>query len=161
MVGNQINQHGGRGQNQAPKDTTYVEFSKTRPPIFIKAEEPLEADEWLHLMEKKFGLIHCTETQKPLFATQQLRGLASRWWANFVAISPEDHLVTWAEFKQAFREHYNRDNILHMKLEEFVHLKQGTDSIMQYLAKFNHLSQYTIEQVHTDLNKKFLYERLE
>jgi hypothetical protein len=69
MVGNQINQHGGRGQNQAPKDTTYVEFSKTCPPIFIKAEEPLEADEWLHLMEKKFGLIHCTETQKPLFAT--------------------------------------------------------------------------------------------
>jgi hypothetical protein len=48
-----------------------------------------------------------------------------------------------------------------MKLEEFVHLKQGTDSVMQYLAKFNHLSQYTIEQVHTDLNKKLLYERLE
>jgi hypothetical protein len=41
-----------------------------------------------------------------------------------------------------------------MKLEEFIHLKQGVDSMMQYLAKFNHLSQYSIEQVDTDLKKK-------
>jgi hypothetical protein len=36
-----------------------------------------------------------------------------------------------------------------MKLEEFVRLKQGSDSMMQYLAKFNHLSHYVIEQVNT------------
>jgi hypothetical protein len=76
-----------------------MEFSETRPPIFVKAEEPLEADEWLHVMEQKFGLIHCTETQKPIFAAQQLRGPASTWWANFTSIQLEGHLVTWAEFK--------------------------------------------------------------
>jgi hypothetical protein len=54
-----------------------MEFSETYPPIFIKAEEPLEADEWIHVMEQKFGLIRCTETQNPLFAAQQLRGPAS------------------------------------------------------------------------------------
>jgi hypothetical protein len=46
-----------------------------------------------------------------------------------------------------------------MKLEEFVRLKQGGDSIMQYLAKFNHLSQYAIEQVNTDLKKKNCFMR--
>jgi hypothetical protein len=46
-----------------------------------------------------------------------------------------------------------------MKLEEFVHLKQGGDSVMQYLAKFNHLSQYAIEQVDTDLKKKNCFMR--
>jgi hypothetical protein len=55
---------------------------------------------------------------------------------------------------QAFREHCILDGILQMKLEEFVRLKQGGDSVMQYLAKFNHLSQYAIEQVNTDLKKK-------
>jgi hypothetical protein len=45
-------------------------------------------------MEQKFGLVHCTETQKPLFATQQLRGPASTWWANFVAVQPAGHQVT-------------------------------------------------------------------
>jgi hypothetical protein len=46
------------------------------------------------------------------------------------------------------------DGVLQMKLEEFVRLKQGGDSVMQYLAKFNYLSQYAIQQVNTDLKKK-------
>jgi hypothetical protein len=114
----------------------------------------LEADEWIRMMEQKFGLIRCMETQKPMFATEQLRGFTSTWWANFIAIQPEGHLVTWVEFKQAFREHYIPDGILQMMLEDFVRLKQGGVSMMQYLAKFNHLSQYAIEQVNTDLKKK-------
>jgi hypothetical protein len=82
MAGNQFQQHGGRAPPQGPRETTYQEFSETRPPLFIKAEEPLEADEWVRVMEQKFGLIRCTETQKPLFAAQQLRGPASTWWAK-------------------------------------------------------------------------------
>jgi hypothetical protein len=111
-------------------------------------------DEWIRVMEQKFRLIRCIETQKPLFVAQQLRGPASTYWANFTAVQPEGHIVTWAEFKQAFREHYISDGVLQMKLEEFVRLKQRGDSMMQYLAKFNHLSQYAIEQVDTDLKKK-------
>jgi hypothetical protein len=70
LAGNQFQQHGGRGQLQGPRETIYLEFSETRPPLFVKAEEPLEADEWVHVMKQKFRLIRCTETQKPLFATQ-------------------------------------------------------------------------------------------
>jgi hypothetical protein len=77
MAGNQFQQHGGRVPPQGPCETTNQEFSETRPPLFIKAEEPLEADEWVRVMEQKFGLIRYTETQKPLFAAQQLRGPAS------------------------------------------------------------------------------------
>jgi hypothetical protein len=62
LARNQFQQHGGRGQPQGPRDTTYLEFSETRPPLFVKAEEPLEADEWIQVMEQKFGLIRCTET---------------------------------------------------------------------------------------------------
>jgi hypothetical protein len=136
-----------------------MDFLETHPPIFIKAEEPLEAGEWIQAMEQKFGLIRCTETHKPLYDAQQLRCPANTWWANFVAIQREGHLVTWAEFKQPFREHYIPDGVLQMNLEEFVRLKQGGDSVMQYLAKFNHLSQYAIEQVDTDLKKKNCFMR--
>jgi hypothetical protein len=57
MAGNQFQPHGGRVPPQGPRDTTCLEFSETRPPLFIKAEEPLEADEWVRVMEQKFGLI--------------------------------------------------------------------------------------------------------
>jgi hypothetical protein len=46
-----------------------------------------------------------------------------------------------------------------MKLEEFIRLKQGGDSVMQYLNKFNHLSQHAIDQVDTDLKKKNCFMR--
>jgi hypothetical protein len=111
------------------------------------------------VVEQKFMLIRCTETQKPLFAAQQLRGPADTWWANFSAIQPVGHQVTWEEFKLAFKEHYVTEGVLQMKLEEFIRLKQGGDSLMQYLNKFNHLTQYAIDQVDIDLKKKNCFMR--
>jgi hypothetical protein len=38
-------------------------------------------------------------------------------------------------------------------------LKQAGDTITQYLNKFNHLSQYAIDQVNTDLKKRNCFMR--
>ena len=65
MAGQQLQQQGGRGYPQGPRETSYLDFSETRPPLFIKAEDPLEADEWIRVIEQKFGLLRCSETQKP------------------------------------------------------------------------------------------------
>jgi hypothetical protein len=130
MTRNQFQQQGGRAYPQGPRETSYLYFSETRPPLFVKAEDPLEGDEWVRVIEQKFGLIRCTETQKPLFATQQQRGPTSAWWGNYVAIQPAGHQVTWDEFKLAFDEHYIPEGVLHMKQEEFMRLKQGGDTVM-------------------------------
>jgi hypothetical protein len=53
-----------------------------------------------------------------------------RSWANFSAIQPVGHQVTWEEFKLAFREHYVPEGVLQMKLEEFIRLWQGGDTVM-------------------------------
>jgi hypothetical protein len=96
---------------------------------------------------------------KPLFAAQQLQGPASTWWGNYVAIQPAGHQITWDEFKLAFGEHYIPEGVLHMKQEEFMKLKQGGDTVTQCLNKFNHLSQYAIDQVNTDLKKRNCFMR--
>jgi hypothetical protein len=70
MAANQFQQHGGRVPPQGLRETSYLKFSKTHPPLFVKAEDPLEANEWIRVMEQKFGLVRCTEIQKPLFAAQ-------------------------------------------------------------------------------------------
>jgi hypothetical protein len=46
-----------------------------------------------------------------------------------------------------------------MKQEEFMKLKQGGDTVTQYLNKFNHLSHYAIDQVNTDLKKRNCFMR--
>jgi hypothetical protein len=159
MAGQQLQQQGGQGYQQGPRETSYLDFFETRPPLFVKAEDPLEADEWIRIIGQKFGLLRCSETQKPLFEAQQLCGPASTWWGNFVAVQPAGHQVTWDEFKLAFRENYIPEGVLHMKQEEFMKLKQGGDTVNQYLNKFNHLSQYAIDQVNIDLKKKNCFMR--
>jgi hypothetical protein len=70
MVGQQLQQQGERAYSQGPRETSYLDFSETCPPLFVKAEDPLEANEWIRVIEQKFGLLRCMEIQKPLFAAQ-------------------------------------------------------------------------------------------
>jgi hypothetical protein len=49
-------------------ETSYTDFLATQPPMFAEAIDPLQSDNWLHIIESKFGLLHCTEIQKTLFA---------------------------------------------------------------------------------------------
>jgi hypothetical protein len=46
-----------------------------------------------------------------------------------------------------------------MKLEKFLSLKQGNQTVLQYVGKFNHLSQYATEYVNTDAKKKSCFMR--
>jgi hypothetical protein len=78
---------------------------------------------------------------------------------KFVAVQPAGHQITCEEFKLAFQDLYVPEGVLHMKQEEFIRLKQGGDTVMQYLNKFNHLAQYAIDQVNTDLKKKNCFMR--
>ena len=76
---NQNQMQGNRDRHHNRQEATYVDFTDTKPPVFTKVDEPLEADDWLRTMEQKFDLIPCMEFQKPVFAAQQLRGAASAW----------------------------------------------------------------------------------
>jgi hypothetical protein len=63
MAGQQLLQQGGRAYPQGPHKTSYLDFSETRPTLFVKAEDPLEDDEWVRVIEQKFfGLIRCMVT---------------------------------------------------------------------------------------------------
>ena len=74
------------------------------------------------------------------FVAQQLLGSAGAWWDTFNAMQLVDHRVTWQEFTTAFREYYIPASVLNRKLTEFLDLKQGSMSVMDYVNKFNHLA---------------------
>jgi hypothetical protein len=100
-----------RGGNEARNNhtqapTTYGDFVATHPLLFTEAGEPLEADNWLHVIESKFGLLHYTETQQTLFAAQQLWGDACTWCAKYTATCPKNYQVPWKEFCEAFHAHH-------------------------------------------------------
>jgi hypothetical protein len=97
-------------------ETSYTDFLAMHPPTFAEATDQLKADNWLHIIESKFWLLHCTKYQKILFVTQQLHGPVSAWWANFTTTSQDGHQVPWAEFRIAFRGHYTPTGMMACKL---------------------------------------------
>ncbi|GJM95199.1 hypothetical protein PR202_ga11907 [Eleusine coracana subsp. coracana] len=69
-----------RGHNDGTQQrSSYADFLATRPPTFSSTIEPMEAENFLRMLESKFGLLNCTFVQKTLFAAQQLHGAAGAW----------------------------------------------------------------------------------
>jgi hypothetical protein len=106
-------------------NTCYSNFLATHPPVFSGARDPLDADDWLCTTESKFGLLHCTEYQKTLYATQQLTGPIGAWWASYLTALPSDHHIERDEFCVAFRGHQLSAGTICHKFLEFPELRQG------------------------------------
>jgi hypothetical protein len=147
-------QYGGGQPQRPPAAVTYQEFLSTQPPLFTKAEDPLDDDVWLCIVESKFPLLtgDCPDDTKASFAAQQLHGPARTWWDHFRAMLPADRELSWEEFKTTFRGHHIPVGILDRKLNEFLALNQGTRTVLQYAQAFNDLCQY--EGYHADFDEK-------
>jgi hypothetical protein len=155
--------HHGAERPQHPRyqdmNTSYSEFLVIHLPLFSGGKDPLEADGWLRTTESKFSLLHCTEYQKTLYATQQLRGpLVSQWASHTAALSADDH-VPWGEFRSTFHGHHLSAGTMRRKLIEFLDLHQGNRSVYEYIQKFNNLVQYESHHVDTDAKKVELFRK--
>jgi hypothetical protein len=144
-----------------PQVATYQDFLSTQPPLFSKAEEPLDADAWLRTIESKFTLltIPCADSNKAHFAAQQLCGAARIWWDNYCAMQADEHVISWEEFRNAFRAYYIPEGLMERKLNEFLALTQGTRTVLQYTQAFNHLCQYAGYHADNDAKKQDRFHR--
>jgi hypothetical protein len=149
-----------RNHHEPEQGVNYKSFLNTNPSKFAKAEHPIEANEWLQTIEQRFRVLpNCTESQKAEFAALQLEGPAGIWWKSFLARQPAGRVITWDAFKEAFRTQFVPPGIMKMKLEQFIQLKQGKQSILEYTNAFDHLSPYAPEHVDTDAKKRDCYFR--
>jgi hypothetical protein len=71
-LGENDERHGAERQQpqHQERDSSYLDFLATHPPIFADVTDLLEVDSWLCTTESKFGLLHYTEYQRTLYAVQ-------------------------------------------------------------------------------------------
>jgi hypothetical protein len=74
-------------------------------------------------------------------------------------MQPGGHVISWEEFRTAFRAHHIPEGLMERKLNEFLTLTQGTRTVLQYAQTFNHLCQYAGYQADSDAKKQDRFRR--
>ena len=79
------------------------------------------------------------------------------WW-DWVKTSRDIEVMTWAEFHELFTGKYFLVTARHAKAREFLELKQGTMTVMEYMAKFTELAHFVDDYVAMDMAKVRRFE---
>ena len=116
------------------------------------------ADHWFRQIENVLEAMDITsDAAKIRLATFQLEGESQVWW-DWVRTSRDLEAMTWAEFQELFMGKYFPDTARHAKAREFLELKQGTMTVMDYVARFTELARFADDNVATDMAKVRRFE---
>ena len=133
-------------------------FRAHHPPIFTGGGDLMVADHWFMQVEKILEAMEITsDTTRFRLATFQLEGEAQVWW-NWAKTSRDLEAMTWAEFQELFMGKYFSDTARHAKGQEFLELKQGTRTVIEYVARFKKLARFADDYVATYLAKVRRFE---
>ena len=66
--------------------------------------------------------------------------------------------MTWTEFQELFIGKYFSNTAHQAKAQEFLELKHGTMTVMEYVARFKELARFSDDYVATDMAKVWRFE---
>ena len=133
-------------------------FREHHPLTFTGGGDPMVTDHWFMQIEKVLETMEITsDTTRIRLAAFQLEGEAQVWW-NWAKTSRDLEAMTWAEFQELFMGKYFSDTARHAKAQEFLDLKHGTVTVMDYVARFTELARFADDYVATDMAKVRRFE---
>jgi hypothetical protein len=90
-LANAITRQRPRAQGMNDKLTNFL---STKPPTFGGSANPLEAYDWLRVIQRKLEPFDCEDKDKVLLAAHQLTGTALAWWENYCAATQDASTIT-------------------------------------------------------------------
>ena len=115
-------------------------FRAHHPPTFRGGGDSMVADHWFMQIENILEAMEITsDTTRIRLAAFQLEGEAQVWW-RWAKTSRDLEVMTWAEFQELFTGKYFPETARHAKAQEFLDLKQGATTVMDYVARFTELA---------------------
>ncbi|RDX65287.1 hypothetical protein CR513_56065, partial [Mucuna pruriens] len=113
--------------NQRQEVNWLVWFQRNNPPMFHGGYDPDGAADWIFEVEKIFQAMECPLVQKSTLQRMIAEGTQE---------------VNWDNFKRLFLEKYFPHDIRNKKQVEFLELKQGDDTVVDYVSKFEALVRF-------------------
>ncbi|XP_042423270.1 uncharacterized protein LOC122010867 [Zingiber officinale] len=125
---------------------------KDRFTLYLGGADPWAARSWLKNVESTFEYLSCTDEEKVELAAYHLRDQAVTWWDMQKTIFGEPR-ITWAMFRDAFERQYFPATFCLARRQEFLNLKQGDRSVMEYNAEFCRLAEFCPHLVAQDYDR--------
>ena len=98
-----------------------------------------------------------SDTTRIRLAAFQLEREARVWW-RWARTSRDLEVMTLAEFQELFMGKCFPETARHAKAQEFLELKQGAMTMIDYVARFTKLARFSNDYVATDLAKVRRFE---
>jgi hypothetical protein len=134
-------------------------FLRTKPHTFAGSSNPLEADDWLRVIQRKLKPFECQDRDKVLLAAHQLTGTALAWLENYCTAAEDASTITWEEFVKEFHRYHIPAATMKRKADEFRALQQGSMSVEEYTYQFMELACYAPEEVDKDEKKQDMFKK--
>ncbi|XP_058764838.1 uncharacterized protein LOC131638302 [Vicia villosa] len=129
------------GENAASRNL--ATFQRENPPVFKGTYDPDGALTWLKEIERIFRVMDCTPDQKVQFGTHMLAVEADDWWLETRRrLEANGEEISWIGFRMEFLRKYFPEDVRGKKEIEFLELKQGNKSVVEYAAKFGELAKF-------------------
>ena len=146
-----IAQAGAIGEHGGPNNLQ--RFIAHHPPAFREGGDPMVADHWFRQVERVLEAMEITSNvTKIRLATFQLEGESQVWW-DWVKASRNLEAMMWEEFRELFMCKFFPASAKYAKAREFLELKQGTMTVLEYVAKFTELARFGDDYVASDMAK--------
>jgi hypothetical protein len=119
----------------------------------------MDAEDWLRTVQRELHIAQCNDREKVLYGPYLLRGAAQSWWESYLATHADPEAITWEEFRDNFRRCHVLADLMIVKKEEFLALKQGLMSVSEYIDRFLQLHRYASEDVNIDAKRQYRFLR--
>ena len=133
-------------------------FRAHHPPTFTGGGDLMVADHWFMQIDNVLEAMEITsDTTRIRLAAFQLAGEDRVWW-KWARTSRDLEAMTWTEFQELFMGKYIPETARHAKAQDFLELKQGVTTVMDYVARLTELARFADDYVATDLAKVRRFE---
>src|SRR5262249_52456169 len=116
--------------------------------LFDGTRDPARAEEWIRNIEGIFEYADIPPGDRMKYPTHLLREYARHWWDAKRRVMNVSGFG-WEEFKHMFFEKYFPLTYRNQMSIQFLEIRQGENSVDEYIARFDNLSRFAPHMVST------------
>ncbi|KAK9159932.1 hypothetical protein Syun_006273 [Stephania yunnanensis] len=140
-----------------PEAKLVREFMKFQPGYFYGGGDPEAGGKWIVSHERFHKLMRNDDRVQARLSGACLRGNAAVWWMTYLDIHPEP--ATWAEFRELFYDEFIPMPVRLRLREDFLALRQGNRSLMQYMEQDRYLLRFSMDVAGTETLQIYYFVR--